>query len=48
MWGGGFGVDSVYPLVCADMQAGSDSVDFLAVEEVWDSDVVLLGGLVFK
>ena len=48
MWGGGLGADSVYPLVCADMQAGGDSVEFLTVEEIRDSDAVLLGGLVFK
>ena len=48
LWGGGLGADSVYPLVCADVQAGGDSVEFLAVEEVRDSDVVSLGGLVFE
>ena len=41
-------MDSVYPLVCADVQAGGDSVKFFAVEKVWNGDVVVLGGLVFK
>ena len=48
IWGGGLRLDRIYPLVCADVQAGGDSVEFLAVEEVWNGDVVSPGGLIFK
>lgn len=33
VWGGGLRLDSIYPLVCADVQAGGDNVEFLAVEK---------------
>ena len=46
--GGGLRLDSGYPLVCAHVQAGGDSVEFVAVEKVWNGDVVVLVGLVFN
>ena len=41
-------MDSGYPLVCAHVQSGGDSVEFVAVEKVWNGDVVVLVGLVFN
>ena len=46
IWGGGLRLDNVYPLVRADVQTSGDSVEFLAVEKIWNGDVVMFCRLV--